>query len=141
MPALSFPSTPVTASACLCWPLRLNVAGLRLDWATAQPVCTVDDHGCTVLVPAATKGVIPELALAAETTASVSAPSGDITSVDGRVLVTRLRPGAHALVDVDTADGGPVGLLVLSAATARTAYRGVGPSDQHVRRWRRLSRR
>ncbi|MFC7262342.1 beta-galactosidase [Streptomyces lutosisoli] len=126
-PALSFPSTPVTvpSGAYFCWPLRLDVAGLRLDWATAQPVCTVDDHGRTVLVLAATEGITPELALAADTVASVSAPSGDITSVDGRVLVTGLRPGTDALVEVDTADGGRVALLVLDAATARTAYRGV----------------
>lgn len=59
---LSLPSAPVTIprGAYLCWPLRLDVAGLRLDWATAQPVCTVDDgHGRTVLVLAATDGITP----------------------------------------------------------------------------------
>ena len=43
----------------------------------------------------------------------------------GRFLVTGLRPGTDALVEVDTLDGGQVGLLVLDAATARTAYRGL----------------
>ncbi len=38
--------------------------------------------------------------------------------------MTGLRPGADALVEAVTADGTRVGLLVLDAATARTAYRG-----------------
>lgn len=130
-PALTLPSTPVTvpAGAYFCWPLRLDVDGLRLDWATAQPVCTVVDDGDggsrTVLVLAATEGVPVELALDATTLASVRTPSGQCATLDGRVLVTGLRPGTDALVEVDTADGDRVGILVLDATTARTAYRGV----------------
>ncbi|GCB43687.1 beta-galactosidase [Streptomyces sp. NL15-2K] len=125
--SLTLPTLPVTVprGAYFCWPLRLDVAGLRLEWATAQPVCTVDVDGRTVLVLAATEGIDPELALDASTVTSVSTPSGDVTPVGGRVLVSGLRPGTDALVEVETADGGRVGLLVLDAATARTAYRGV----------------
>ncbi|GGM08537.1 hypothetical protein GCM10010129_60570 [Streptomyces fumigatiscleroticus] len=126
--ALTLPSAPVTvpAGACFCWPLRLDVAGFRLEWATAQPVCTVDADGRTVLVLAAVDGIAPELALDAGTVASVAVPSGSgsVTEADGRVLVTGVRPGTGALVEVDTAAGGRAGLLVLDAATARTAYRG-----------------
>ncbi len=95
-----------------------------LEWATAQPVCTLDVDGRTVLVLAATDGIAPELALDAGTVASVGTPSGEVTPVGDRLLVTGLRPGTDALVEVETADGGRVGLLVLDAATARTAYRG-----------------
>ncbi len=124
---MTLPATPVTvpAGAYFCWPLRLDVAGARLDWATAQPVCTVDVDGRTVLVLAATDGIAPELALDAGTVASVGAPSGDIAEVGGRILVTGLRPGTGALVEVEAADGGRAGLLVLDAATARTVHRGV----------------
>ncbi|MGC0333827.1 beta-galactosidase [Streptomyces sp. SAI-170] len=125
-PALTLPSTPVTVpqGAYFCWPLRLDVAGVRLDWATAQPVCRLDDDGRTVLVLAATDGIAPELALDADTVDSVTAPSGEVVPVGDRVLVTGLRPGTDALVEVTTPGGDRVGLLVLDAATARTAYRG-----------------
>ncbi|MEU0458801.1 beta-galactosidase [Streptomyces sp. NPDC006129] len=124
--ALTLPSTPVTvpSGASFCWPLRLDLAGVRLDWATAQPVCTVEADGRTVLVLAATDGIAPELALDADTVASVATPSGEVTPVNGRILVGGLRPGTDALVEVDAADGSRVGLLVLDAATARTVYRG-----------------
>ncbi|WP_199854997.1 beta-galactosidase [Streptomyces dioscori] len=127
-PALTFPSTPVTVptGAYFCWPLRLEVGSLRLDWATAQPVCTIaDDDGRTVLVLAATDGVPVELALDSRTLRSVRVSSGQSATLDDRVLVTGLRPGTDALVEVDTADGDRVGLLVLDAKTARTAYKGV----------------
>ncbi|EKX64896.1 beta-galactosidase [Streptomyces ipomoeae] len=136
---LTVPSAAVTVprGAYFCWPLRLEVAGLRLEWATAQVVCLVgegDDGrdgggaggGRTVLVLAAVDGIAPELALDARTVRAVGVPSDEVevTTVGERVLVTGLRPGTDALVEVDTADGGRVGLLVLDAATARTAYRG-----------------
>ncbi|MEV5725815.1 beta-galactosidase [Streptomyces pharetrae] len=126
-PALTLPTSPVTVppGAYFCWPLRLEIGGLRLDWATAQPVCTVEDDGRTVLVLAATDGITPELALDAGTVASVSTPSGEVVTAGGRTLLTGLRPGTDALVEVAAADGGRVGLLVLDAATARTLYRGV----------------
>ncbi|GAA2768213.1 hypothetical protein GCM10010103_72550 [Streptomyces paradoxus] len=125
-PSLTLPSTPVTvpSGAYFCWPLRLDVAGLRLEWATAQPVCAVEADGRTVLVLAATDGIAPELALDADTVGSVEVPSGEITPVAGRVLVSGVRPGTDALVEVEAADGSRVGLLVLDAATARTVYRG-----------------
>ncbi|MGC5567579.1 beta-galactosidase [Streptomyces sp. FR-108] len=130
-PALTFPSTPVTVptGAYFCWPLRLEVGGLRLDWATAQPVCTVaDEDGRTVLVLAATDGIPVELALGADTLTSVQVFAGQHATLDrsdDRVLITGLRPGTDALVEVDTAAGERVGLLVLDARTARTAYKGV----------------
>ncbi|MEU1516798.1 beta-galactosidase [Streptomyces sp. NPDC005811] len=125
---LTFPATPVTvpSGAYFCWPLRLDVAGLRLDWATAQPVCTVaDEDGRTVLVLAATDGITPELALDARTVGKVTAAgTGTVRRADGRVLITGLHPGTDALVETETADGTRVALLVLDAATARTAYKG-----------------
>ncbi|CAM5254731.1 hypothetical protein SALBM311S_08456 [Streptomyces alboniger] len=123
---LTLPSTPVTVptGAYFCWPLRLDVAGLRLEWATAQPVCLLDIDGRTVLVLAAVDGIAPELALDAATVTSVSTPSGNTVPVADRLLVTGLRPGTDALVEVETVADERIGLLVLDAATARTAYRG-----------------
>ncbi|BBC32106.1 hypothetical protein SGFS_034000 [Streptomyces graminofaciens] len=129
-PTLTLPSAPVTVpqDAYFCWPLRLDMGGLRVDWATAQPMCVIEDDGGdgrrTVLVLAATEGVEPELALDAGTVSAVRAPTGVDVSAGDRVLVTGLRPGTDALVEVDTVDGGRVAVLVLDAATARTAYRG-----------------
>ncbi|MER6676674.1 beta-galactosidase [Streptomyces sp. NPDC000983] len=123
---LEFPSAAVTvpSGAYFCWPLRLEVGGLRLEWASAQPVCTVQDHGRTVLVLAATDGITPELALEAATVSTVDAPGAQVGHADGRILVTGVRPGTDALVEVGTADGGRVGLLVLDATTARGVYKG-----------------
>lgn len=125
-PGLSLPGTPVTipSGASFCWPLRMEVAGVRLEWATAQPVCRVEDDGQTVLVLAAVDGITPELALDAATVASVSAPSGDVTQVGGRILVTGLTPGTDALVEIETVGGDRVGVLVLDTVTARSVYRG-----------------
>ena len=56
---------------------------------------------------------------------TAAAPTGEVTPVGDRLLVTGLRPGTDALVEVDTADGGRVGLLVLDAGDG--PYRLPGP--------------
>ncbi|KPI12098.1 glycoside hydrolase family 35 [Actinobacteria bacterium OK074] len=125
--ALTLPSRTVTvpSGAYFCWPLRLDTAGLLLEWATAQPVCTVGADGRTVLVLTAVDGIAPELALDATTVASVSTPPGTtVTPADGRLLVTGVTPGTDALVEVVTPGGERVALLVVDPATARTVYRG-----------------
>lgn len=122
---LSFPSVPVTvpSGASFCWPLRLDVGGVRVEWATAQPVCTVRDGERVVLVLAAVEGIDPELALSGA--ASVAAPSGEVSHVEGAGAGHGAAGRDDALVEVECEGGERVGLLVLDAATARTAYRGV----------------
>ncbi|MET8974364.1 beta-galactosidase [Streptomyces sp. NPDC004539] len=122
---LSFPSEPFTVpqGAYFCWPFRMEFGGLRVEWATAQPVCTVQDGDRTVLVLAATEGVPVEVALGAGVEVNAvpeGAETGPAFEDGSGVLVTGIRPGTAARIGT----GMGTDLLVLDAATARTAYKG-----------------
>ncbi|MHC5902488.1 beta-galactosidase [Streptomyces sp. S6] len=127
---LTFPSRRFTVprGAYFCWPFRMPFAGLRIEWATAQPVCTVRDDDRTVLVLAATEGVPVEVALGGGVGVVATPEGADIGPAyeDGSgVLITGVRPGTDAWIEVENLDEERVAVLVLDAATARTAYKGV----------------
>ncbi|WP_246450358.1 beta-galactosidase [Allostreptomyces psammosilenae] len=137
---VTLPSQPVTipSGAYFCWPVGLEVDGLRIAWATAQPVCRIPagDGAArrTTLVLVATEGVPVELALEADTVADLTAPAPlpghadgraePRTDADGRLLLTGLRPGTDCRVTVRTPGGAGVDLLVLDAASGAGLYRG-----------------
>ncbi len=57
-----FPDKPVTvpAGSRFFWPFNLELApGVRLAWATAQPICTIDDNDVRTIFFAETPGVPP----------------------------------------------------------------------------------
>ncbi|NUR71040.1 MAG: glycosyl hydrolase family 35 [Hamadaea sp.] len=102
---VELPSLPVTvpAGASFCWPVNLRFAGVSILYATAQPICVVDDDcGRPVLVLAATEGVEAEVVLA----------SGEV--------FRGLRPGTDCLISI----GDDAKVLVLDSANADRLYRG-----------------
>ncbi|WP_329061823.1 beta-galactosidase [Streptomyces sp. NBC_01429] len=118
-----FPHRPVTvpSGAYFCWPVGLCTAGVRLAWATAQPVCVRELGGRQVLVLAAEDGIPVELAFARPAPAPIRVPEGaDVTDTGDAVLVGGVRPGTDCLITVGT-DAGETDILVLDRATARTA--------------------
>jgi len=65
---LTFPYTPVTipADSRFFWPFNLDLGhGVRLAWATAQPICAIDEDSQRTVFFAQTKGVSSEFAFAA----------------------------------------------------------------------------
>ncbi|MEW1720033.1 beta-galactosidase [Streptomyces sp. NPDC093109] len=123
------PHRPVTvpSGAYFCWPVGLRTAGVRLAWATAQPVCVLgrgaERGGRPLLVLAATDGIPAELAFAHPAPAVLALPEGaTVTDTGDALLVEGARPGTDCLVTVAT-DTGATDILLLDAATARTAVR------------------
>jgi hypothetical protein len=108
---LTFPSRPVTipTGAYFIWPFNLDLDGVRLAWATAQPVTRIETGpGEATYVFAAADGVAPELA--------VANPKGGVTLV-------RPRP-SETIAATFKANGRTVRLMVVSQAEARRLWVG-----------------
>ncbi|HEX3719052.1 MAG TPA: beta-galactosidase [Verrucomicrobiae bacterium] len=85
---LTFPKTPITipSGACFIWPFNFYIAeGVRLLWATAQPLTAIDDTDTRTVFFAKTEGVDPQFAL---NTNSPPIDPGNFTFrlPDGRLL-------------------------------------------------------
>ncbi|HVU18494.1 MAG TPA: beta-galactosidase [Candidatus Didemnitutus sp.] len=73
---LTFPRTPVDvpADGIFIWPFNLDLGGVRLDYATAQLVCSDDDGTVRTVFFAATPGVPARFAIAGEKEERVVTP-------------------------------------------------------------------
>lgn len=99
---LTFPQTPVTipSNACLIWPFNLELGhGIRLRWATAQPLTGIDDGNVRTVIFAETKGVPARFAFEAPGSAGVS-PARLYNFNPSRNIATRFHASDGAIVQI-----------------------------------------
>ncbi|MEU5642109.1 beta-galactosidase [Streptomyces milbemycinicus] len=114
---VTLPARPVTvpSGAHFIWPIGLDLGGgLRLNWATAQPVTRLDLDGTMLTVLAAADGIPATLSLPAGV--DVAGPARVVRGADG-TLVTPIEPGTGALLTL-TGPSGTAQALVLSHGAA-----------------------
>jgi len=110
-----FPSKPVTipADEFFFWPFNFDLGGVKLVYATAQPVCQVDDGGMRTIFFAEIPGVPAEFAF--DTNAvSVQAISGKLTKSDGQFFVRTVKPGRDVAIRVKSGSGAPIQIVLLN---------------------------
>jgi beta-galactosidase len=86
------------------WPVNLDCAGVRLDYATAQPLCRLEADGQHWFFFAALKGIAPEIAVTGEKPKKLKAGTG--------VALTR-----------KAADGSKVNFIVLTPEQGRQLWK------------------
>ena len=113
--SITLPSKPVDIAdgAYFIWPLNLDLDGVNLRYATAQPVTLLDQGKAgMVAVFAATAGVPAEFSF--DVAAGIAAPGAQMSVADGRTLVTGVQPGAKAAVTVQRDGKRPLTIVVLT---------------------------
>jgi beta-galactosidase len=112
---VTLPSKPVNIAdgAYFIWPLNLDLDGVNLHYATAQPVALLDQGQAGVVAVFASSAGIP-VELAFDTVKTISAPGAQIAEVNGRALVTGVQPGAQAAVTVRRDGKRPLTIVVLT---------------------------
>ena len=108
--ALLIPQQPVTlpSGSYGLWPFNLDCAGVRLSYATAQPLCTLAADGEEWFFFAALKGIAPEFG---------------ITSAKGRTVLHSVQPGTGVAFREKSVSGGRVNFVVLSAELGRLLWK------------------
>ena len=123
---LLLPDEPVTvpADTSFFWPFGLDLAGGRLIYATAQPVCCLVAHGTQYFVFAETPGVPAEFKFDCASL-EVETAQGEITEADGSVRVRRVSPGTDVAIHLRTAAGQPVAIVLLSEKQSLACWKGM----------------
>jgi beta-galactosidase len=131
--SLAFPAEPITvpADSRFVWPFNLELGhGVRLIWATAQPVCAVDDGDVRTVFFAETTGVPAEFAFD-RPASTVKALGGRIVWDGNRVLVRDVRPGTGPALRVRGKDGA-VQIVLLDEATSLALWKGAWQGRERV---------
>ncbi len=106
-----FPSKPVTvpADAFFFWPFNLDLDGAKLIYATAQPICKIDEGNIRIMFFAQTPGVPADFVFAAD---------------QGReIRFENVKPGRKIACHVKTQSGGQVQIVLLDEADSLALWK------------------
>lgn len=121
---LTLPTAPITvpADAAFFWPFGMDLAGAPLRYATAQPVCFLEEQGIHYFVFAETPGVPTEFVFRREGL-RVEAARGRIAETETEVRVEAVSPGTGAVIYLWTPHQ-RVAIVLLSPQQSLTCWKG-----------------
>ena len=131
--SITFPSGPVTVPSAsrFFWPFNFDLGnGLKLAWATAQPVCAVDDGLIRTVFFAETKGIPPEFAFASD--ARLKACSGKSTRHDAHTLIRDIKPATAVALQASGSNGGQVQIILLTESDSLALWKAAWQGRERV---------
>jgi hypothetical protein len=119
------PSEPVSIpdNSRFFWPVNLDLGGVKLIHASAQPICHVDEGNTRYTVFKQTAGVSAEFVFDG-TTAALTASTGKASTEDARIHVRNVRPGLGAALRLRGKDGKNHVIILLDEAASLNLWKG-----------------
>jgi hypothetical protein len=116
---ITVPSAPVTVpyNTRFFWPLNLDLGGIKLLSASAQPICRIDDRGTRYTVFKQTAAIPAEFVFDGAIT-TVDSAAGNITRQGSQIHVRNVQPGLGAAIRLHTTDGKKHVIILLHEATS-----------------------
>jgi beta-galactosidase len=106
----------IPAGAHSFWPVNMAVGGAVLSYATAQPLCRLDDPDTLVFF--AWPGIASEFVFQTPAGAAIESARGRVTRNGAQVTVDRLATGLDAAIEIRRKDGRRTQILLLSREQA-----------------------
>ncbi|MBK8478171.1 MAG: beta-galactosidase [Opitutaceae bacterium] len=122
---LSFPSQPATipSGAAFLWPFGLDLGGVTLAYATAQPLTYLDSGNTRTVFFAATPGVPAEFAFA-EQGITGATPDSRFTRHDGRIVFRDVQPGRGLAFRIQAVTGKELQIILLNEPDSLALWQG-----------------
>jgi hypothetical protein len=121
---ITFPSKPVDVpdSCIFIWPLNFDMDGILLKYATAQPLCKLDNRNGAEWYFIQNLGVTPEMCLDAAQIASVDAKNAKVSQTDKVFILSNIKPGYSESIKVKTKTGKEINIVVFSFDEANKTW-------------------
>lgn len=113
---MQFPSVPVDIpdSTTFIWPFNFRMNNVVLKYATAQPLCRIDQKARTDWFFIQNYGIGPELCFDAASVKTIESISGKIIKANNRYTITGLIPGFSNYIKIVNTEGVEQRVIVLS---------------------------
>jgi len=131
---IAVPATPFTvpANSYFIWPVNMDLDGVTLAYATAQPILRMKKGGETYLFFQAIAGIPAEFAFPAESRAAIHAEHGTVAETAGLLRIENVAPGRGVAITAH-GKGGSTHLVLLGAEDAGNLWRvSVGGEERLV---------
>jgi hypothetical protein len=122
---ITLPSAPFTVpfNSRFIWPLNLDLGGVKLIYASAQPICQLNDRNTRYTIFKQTAAIPAEFVFDAAT-ATVSAATGKITKENSQINVRNVQTGLGAAIQMQGKDGKKHVIILLDEATSLDLWKG-----------------
>ena len=129
---LRIPASPVTvpANTPFFWPFHLNLAGVDLVYATAQPICRIEQADQSVVFFAQTETVAAEFVFDSDT--HIEATSGVVTTVDDRIMVRDIQPGLDTAIRIRMTAGRSLCIVLLTPENSLACWKATLLGQERV---------
>jgi len=131
---MTFPEKPITIQdSCLAmWPINFALGQVNLKYATAQPVCVINETTQPTWIFVQNAGISPEFALDDQTVGSVESVGASIIRKGAKVMISNLKPGPDCIINFQDKTGKQQRLVVLSVADAKRMWLLGEQGKQHL---------
>jgi len=113
---------PIPSGSYGVWPINMDCDGVRLEYATAQPLCRMTDGNAAWYFLTASDGIAPEFSFRGGG-GQVTAPSAPVEASSGHIHIDGVSPGLDRAISFEKADGSAVNFVVLSRDQAMHLWR------------------
>lgn len=130
---LIVPQQPFTlaSQSSFFWPVNLDMNGVTLKYATAQPFARMEDQGITYYFFMSTPDVPAEFDFAANTIATLHA-NGKVMRNSGHVLATGITPSTSPAIELRTSYGKIVRVMLFSPKQAQDSWKTSIDGQPHM---------
>lgn len=113
---VEFPSKPmnIADSSLFIWPLNMDLNGVTLKYATAQPIYGTLNDDIETWIFVQDTNTLPELCFDGTNISAISTKSGNISTKGKCYLVSDLKPGLDCIIDIQKKSGHRQRILILS---------------------------
>jgi hypothetical protein len=113
---MEFPSIPVDIpdSCTFIWPFNFRMNNVILKYATAQPLCRIDQKDRTDWFFIQNFGIRPELCFDAATVKTIESNSGNLIKTSNKYIITGFIPGISNYIKIIDTTGTEQRIIVLS---------------------------
>jgi beta-galactosidase len=123
---ISLPHSPVTipAQSSFFWPVNMDLNGVLLKYATAEPFAKIKDGKITYYFFTACSGIAPEFAFSQKTVAALSPHAGGSAAEGERLTyVNGMKPSTDVAMDIKTHSGDTIRIVLLSPEQAEDSWK------------------
>jgi hypothetical protein len=117
----------IPSGAYFIWPFNMHFEGANLRYSTAQlftKLGAIQESGePATFYFEAIAGIPVEFAFESSTTRRVTSSTGEITSENGIIYVTGVKPGVEPSIDITSSTGKQLRFVVLSSEQAENAWK------------------
>jgi hypothetical protein len=131
---IEIPRIPVTVppQSAFYWPVNLDLDGVLLTYATAQPFARlgVDGVTCYFFVPSA--GIEPEFAIDSSTTSTLEAKNGKVFRRGEEIYVTEMRLSDTETICIRSRTGKNVSIFLFAPERAEKSWKVTIAGREHL---------